>query len=55
MERPAGLNTSKLFTQNKNDALMLPLPTEVNVQKEKNGYNPKNVYAKRPLTFTLGA
>ena len=51
----AGLHAKELFLQNKNGALGLSLRDEVNVQKEKNGYNPKNVYAMRPSTLTLGA
>ena len=37
---PAALTTGHLFIPNKNEALELPLPTEVNVEKKTIGRNP---------------
>ena len=55
-DHPADLNTSKLLIKKKKkkNALVLALPTEVNVEKKRNGRNRKNVYLERSSTFTLG-
>ena len=37
---PAALTTGNLFIPNKNEALQLPLPTEVNVEKKTIGRDP---------------